>query len=122
MSAVTAVPSGLRTAGWLAAGSGVAFLVAVVYLFTVLTGAGLTLTMFDDASALLPWIDRHLRLYQGLYLLYASSQLLLLPVPVLLWRAAGRPGATRTGWSAGAVLGTGSALLAVTGLAVTYGL
>lgn len=103
-----------RYAGWLAIASGSAFLAAVGYLFTVLTGAGLTFEMFDDASALLPWVAGHLRAYQGLYLLYALSQLLLLPVPALL---AGPGSAARL---TAAVWGTGAALLAVVGLAVSY--
>ena len=118
----------LRTAGWFSIASGVMFLLSVGYLFTVLTGTGLTFAMFDDATTLLPWIDQHLSLYQGLYVLYALSQLLLLPVPALLWRVAvAMPGgdpqdAQRVWWLIGAIAGVGAALLAIVGLAVSYGL
>ncbi|HEX8627622.1 MAG TPA: hypothetical protein VF755_05575 [Catenuloplanes sp.] len=108
----------MRTAGWLAIASGIAFLGAVGYLFTVLTGAGLALEMFDDPAALLPWIGNHLAAYHGLYLLYAVSQLLLLPVPALLsrWRGNG------VGWLSAAVWGTAAAVIAIVGLAVSYGM
>jgi len=72
--------------------------------------------MFNDPQALLPWSAAHLHLYQGLYLLYAASQVLLLSVPALLWRASDR----RASWLFGAVWGTGAVVLSIASLAVLY--
>ncbi|HET8659627.1 MAG TPA: hypothetical protein VFM55_11580 [Micromonosporaceae bacterium] len=97
-------------AGALAVAAGVAFLAMVTYLFAVLGPAGLSVDMFDDPRALLPWVDRHRGLYQGMWLLYLLSQVLLLPVPWLLGEHLG----ARTA----AVVGTVSVVIALVGLVV----
>lgn len=100
----------MRITGWLAIGAGVAFFAADLYLFAVLGAAGWNIDMFDDPTALLPWVAAHERLYQGLWLLYFVSQALLLVVP---WRLGEHLNDRATG-----LLGTVSVALAIVGLAV----
>lgn len=118
-------PAGLdttRAAGWLMTLAGALFFLTVGYLFTVLTGQGLTLTMFDDAAGLLTWLSEHLGAYQGLWVLYFAVQLVLLPVPVLLARTLLRLGAAPGVTIAGAVIGCASIVLAMVGLVGQFAL
>ena len=103
----------MRLTGRLAIGAGVAFRVASLYLFVVLSGAGWTIDMFDEPGQLLPWVADHQRLYQGLWLLYFCSQALLLVVP---WRLGEHLGDRATG-----VLGTVAVAIAIIGLVVIFG-
>jgi hypothetical protein len=110
-----------RPAGTLCILAGVTFFLTVTYLFTVLSGAGLDLEMFDDAKRLLPWVAAHSGLYQGLWLLYFVSQVFLLPVPLLAcrWVAFKRGAPSRTAEVA-AVFGLASVVLACVGLIVIH--
>lgn len=78
--------AGIRTAGRLLAAAGVAFLAVVIYLYAVLLPRGLGFALFDDAAGLLQWLQTHAGLYLAMYLIYLLQQLLLLAVPLLLWR------------------------------------
>ncbi|GAA1798290.1 hypothetical protein GCM10009682_19840 [Luedemannella flava] len=100
----------MRITGWLAIGAGVTFFAADVYLFAVLGAAGWNIDMFDDPTALLPWLAGHQRLYQGLWLMYFVSQALLLVVP---WRLGEQLNDRATG-----LLGTVSVALAIVGVAM----
>jgi hypothetical protein len=100
-----------RTAGWLSVGAGGLFFLTVAYLFGVMTATGWTIAMFDAPADLLVWINGHQRVYQGLWVLYFLSQVLLLAVPVLL--SGGRARAT-------AVFGTAAVVLAMVGLVVIF--
>lgn len=95
--------------------AGLTFFLTVTYLFAVLGRAGLTLDMFDDHRALLPWVADHVGLYRGLWVLYFISQTLLIPVPWAVHEGlAGRAGASFA--LAGAVVGTLAIGLALVGL------
>jgi hypothetical protein len=102
----------MRTTGRLAIAAGAMFFLANAYLFIVLAGAGWTIDMFDDPSALLPWVHEHIRLYQGLWLLYFLSQALLLLVP---WRVAEDLEDRAVG-----VLGTVAITIAIVGLVIIF--
>jgi hypothetical protein len=78
--------AGIRTAGRLLAAAGVAFLAVVIYLYAVLLPLGLSFTFFDDVAGRLQWLQTHAGLYLAMYLIYLLQQLLLLAVPLLLWR------------------------------------
>lgn len=100
-----------RTAGWLSLGSGTAFVLTVVYLFAVMPATGWSIAMFDSPEELLVWINAHERVYQGLWLIYFVSQMLLLAVPALL----SVPGAR-----VAAVFGTAAVVIAMVGLALIF--
>ena len=91
--------------------AGAVFLATVGYLFGVLPGTGWTIDMFDAPAALLTWVDGHERVYQGLWVLYFGSQLLLLPVPALLIGLSSR---------VAGVFGTVAVVLAMTVLVVLF--
>ncbi len=100
-----------RIAGWLSLGAGGLFFLTVAYLFGVMTATGWTIAMFDAPVDLLVWINGHQRVYQGLWVLYFLSQVLLLAVPVLLSSGPAR---------ATAVFGTAAVVLAMVGLVVIF--
>ena len=100
-----------RTAGWFALGAGAMFMATVGYLFLIMTATGWTIDMFDAPADLLIWVNAHERVYQGLWVLYFLSQMLLLPVPSLL--SGGQARAT-------AVFGTAAVVLAMVGLVVIF--
>jgi hypothetical protein len=108
-----------KAAGALCILAGVTFFLTVTYLFTVLSGAGLNLEMFDDAKRLLPWVASHSGLYQGMWVLYFVSQVFLLPVPQMTkrWVALKRGGPSRSAEVA-ASFGLASVVIACVGLIV----
>ncbi|HZN20757.1 MAG TPA: hypothetical protein VFB84_21620 [Micromonosporaceae bacterium] len=99
-------PGRPRAAGAFAAAAGVAFFAMGTYLFVVLGSAGLSVDMFDDPAALLPWVDRHRGMYQGMWLLYLLSQALLL--------------GEHLGMRTAAVVGTASVVIALVGLVFLF--
>lgn len=103
-------------AAWLA---GLTFFFTVVYLFTILAGAGLNIDMFDDHRALLPWVAEHTDLYRVMWALYFISQAFLLPVPWLIRaRLASGPGSPAA--IASAVIGTAAITLSLVGLIAIF--
>ena len=76
----------LRWGGWGALFAAAAFLVTLLYVFVFLVSMGLTEEMLDTPAQLLPWVATHTNAYNGIYWIFLSSVIALLPTPLAIYR------------------------------------
>lgn len=76
----------LRWGGWGALFSAAAFLATLFYVFVFLASMGLTEEMLDTQAQLLPWVAAHTNAYNGIYWIFLSSVIALLPTPLAIYR------------------------------------
>lgn len=75
----------LRWGGLGALFAAAAFLVTLLYVFVFLASLGLTEEMLDTPAQLLPWVATYANAYNGIYWIFLSSIIALLPAPLAVY-------------------------------------